>query len=155
MAAPTKESPFPTVVLQHDLPDGTTHFDWLLGTESNGEKPLISFRTKVRPDQVNENGWIDLESRPDHRPDYDVAHDRHCCSCLACARHSGASRIWRTGVCGLPYAWRRAARRHHRAPHHVAIYVLGDTRHRGESASDHTGSQTILYREVGAFGATP
>jgi len=70
MAAPTKESPFPTVVLQHELPDGTTHFDWLLGTEPKGEKPLISFRTKVRTDQIDENRWIDLESRPDHRPDY-------------------------------------------------------------------------------------
>jgi hypothetical protein len=70
MAAPTRESPFPTVVLQHELPDGTTHFDWLLGVEPEGEKPLISFRTEERPDQITESRWIDLESRPDHRPDF-------------------------------------------------------------------------------------
>ena len=70
MAAPTKESPFPTVVLQHDLPDGTTHFDWLLGVDADGEKPLISFRVAERPDQVTQSGWIELESRPDHRPDF-------------------------------------------------------------------------------------
>ena len=70
MAAPTKESPFPTVVLQHELPDGTTHFDWLLATEPQGSKALISFRSPVQPNQVVENGWVELESRPDHRPDY-------------------------------------------------------------------------------------
>ena len=70
MASPTKETPFPTVVLQHDLPDGTTHFDWLLGVDADGQKPLISFRVAERPDQVTESEWIDLESRPDHRPDF-------------------------------------------------------------------------------------
>jgi hypothetical protein len=70
MAAPTKENPFPTVVLKHDLPDGTTHFDWLLGVDAAGERPLISFRAKERPDLHTENRWIELEARPDHKPEY-------------------------------------------------------------------------------------
>ena len=70
MPSPTKESPFPTVILQHDLPDGTSHFDWLLAVDSNGEKPLISFRVQERPDLVNESRWVDLDSRPDHKPEY-------------------------------------------------------------------------------------
>jgi hypothetical protein len=70
MPRPTKESPFPTVILQHDLPDGTSHFDWLLAVDSNGEKPLISFRVQERPDLVNESRWVDLDSRPDHKPEY-------------------------------------------------------------------------------------
>ena len=70
MSAPTKESPFPTVVLHHELPDGTSHYDWLLAVDSNGEKPLISFRVAERPDLVNESRWVDLDARPDHRPEY-------------------------------------------------------------------------------------
>ena len=70
MAAPTRENPYPTVFLQHELPDGSTHFDWLLGVDPKGEKQLISFRSKERIDQLTENKWFDLESRPDHRPEY-------------------------------------------------------------------------------------
>ena len=50
MAAPTRELPFKTVVLQHELPDGTSHFDWLLAVDATAEKPLISFRVVERPD---------------------------------------------------------------------------------------------------------
>ncbi len=70
MAAPSKESPFATVILQHDLPDGTTHFDWLLAVDAESKNPLISFRCTTRPDQINEVKWFDLEKRPDHRPEY-------------------------------------------------------------------------------------
>ncbi len=70
MAAPTKESPFATVVLQHDLPDGTSHFDWLLAVDAASEKPLVSFRVDERPDLISESRWVDLDARPDHRPEY-------------------------------------------------------------------------------------
>ncbi len=70
MSAPTNESPFQTVVLKHELPDGSTHFDWLLSVDAKGEKPLISFRVSERPDLVNESRWVDLEARPDHRSEY-------------------------------------------------------------------------------------
>jgi len=70
MASPTKENPFQTVVLQHELPDGTTHFDWLLAVDAKGKSPLISFRVKERPDKLNENRWVELDARPDHRPEY-------------------------------------------------------------------------------------
>ena len=70
MASPTKEAPFTTVVLQHELPDGTSHYDWLLAVDTKGERPLISFRSQERPDLFDEHRWVNLESRPDHRPDY-------------------------------------------------------------------------------------
>tara|TARA_B100000959_G_C14968163_1_gene618654 strand:- start:225 stop:977 length:753 start_codon:yes stop_codon:yes gene_type:complete len=70
MAAPTRENPYPTAFLQHVLPDGSAHYDWLLGVDPNGKKPLISFRAKERIDQISQNKWFDLESRPDHRPEY-------------------------------------------------------------------------------------
>lgn len=70
MAAPTKEAPFQTVVLKHDLPDGTSHFDWLLAVDAERKKPLLSFRVEERPDIVSESRWIDLDARPDHRPEY-------------------------------------------------------------------------------------
>ena len=55
MASPTKENPFQTVILQHDLPDGTSHFDWLLAVDAKGSGPLVSFRVKERPDLLKEN----------------------------------------------------------------------------------------------------
>ena len=70
MAAPSKEHSFPTVVLEHEMPDGTTHFDWLLGVDEDGKKPLISFRSTQRPDLLTNNEWVDLEAQPDHRPEY-------------------------------------------------------------------------------------
>jgi|GEM_PF-490678 len=70
MAAPSKEHSFPTVVLEHEMPDGTTHFDWLLGVDEDGKKPLISFRSDQRPDLLTNNKWVDLEPQPDHRPEY-------------------------------------------------------------------------------------
>ena len=70
MASPTKENPFETVILQHDLPDGTSHFDWLLSVDAKGSGPLISFRVEERPDLLKENRWVVLDSRPDHRPEY-------------------------------------------------------------------------------------
>jgi hypothetical protein len=70
MASPTKENPFQTVVLQHNLPDGSSHFDWLLAVEAKGERPLVSFRVKERPDKLNENRWVVLDAQPDHRAEY-------------------------------------------------------------------------------------
>lgn len=70
MAAPTKESPFITVVLKHVLPDESSHYDWLLAVDADGKKPLVSFRVKERPDLVAESRWVDIEARPDHRPEY-------------------------------------------------------------------------------------
>lgn len=33
---------FPTVLLRHDLPDGSHHFDWMLARDDDG--PLLTFR---------------------------------------------------------------------------------------------------------------
>jgi hypothetical protein len=102
MAAPTRENPFPTVFLEHVLPDGTSHYDWLLGVDPKGEKPLISFRSTERVDQITQNKWIDLESRPDHRPEYlqiqgDLDGDRGKIKRLA----TGGVFLWRE----IPSGW--------------------------------------------------
>jgi hypothetical protein len=62
------------VILRHDLPDGTAHFDWLIepdGTPPGGpdDRVLISFRVDGRPDDPL---CIDLEAvrTPDHRRAY-------------------------------------------------------------------------------------
>jgi hypothetical protein len=70
MSSPTKEAPFKTVVLHHELPDGSSHFDWMLAVDAGGEKPLISFRVDERPDILTEGRWVDLDARPDHKPEY-------------------------------------------------------------------------------------
>lgn len=60
------------VVLQHDLPDGSRHFDWLIAPDdaahppSADERVLIAFRLRERPDDPL---VVDLEAAkmPDHR----------------------------------------------------------------------------------------
>src|SRR5688572_24921081 len=60
----------PTVLLRHDLPDGSHHFDWMLGTESEGRSPLITFRLSARLDDLAAGQSIRAERIADHRPDY-------------------------------------------------------------------------------------
>ncbi|MEQ9095059.1 MAG: hypothetical protein RIE32_02215 [Phycisphaerales bacterium] len=43
---------FPTVLLRHDLPDGTHHYDWMLATDEAG--PLLTFRLDRDISQDNE-----------------------------------------------------------------------------------------------------
>lgn len=59
--------PLRTVVLRHDLPDGTSHHDWLI--ERPGTPGLLTFRLAGRPDDP---GASELRATrlPDHRPVY-------------------------------------------------------------------------------------
>ncbi|MEO1007932.1 MAG: hypothetical protein AAFX79_05160 [Planctomycetota bacterium] len=41
----------PTVLLRHDLPDGTRHFDWMLAAEPDPDSPLVTFRVEERIDR--------------------------------------------------------------------------------------------------------
>ena len=64
------------MVLRHDLPDGSSHFDWLI--EPDASRLLISFRTG---DWVPDAASMLAVRTPDHRRlylDYEgpVSHDR-------------------------------------------------------------------------------
>jgi hypothetical protein len=67
------------VILEHRLPDGSWHLDWLTEREVGG--PLVSFRLSPPPDQgpgspLPASLWAILPGRlaaermPDHRRDY-------------------------------------------------------------------------------------
>ena len=43
-------TPCKTVILRHSLPDGSSHFDWLLAVEPRGVRPLVTFRMEQRVD---------------------------------------------------------------------------------------------------------
>jgi hypothetical protein len=57
-----------TVVLEHRLPDGDSHFDWMIERSGPGEdRRLITWRTECRPDLVLE---FRGERIGDHRAAY-------------------------------------------------------------------------------------
>lgn len=60
----------PVVILRHDLPDGSHHFDLLVARDPRGELPLHSFRVTVRPDLLGEGESCAAERLFDHRPLY-------------------------------------------------------------------------------------
>lgn len=65
-AVPTTRS----VLLRHDLPDGTWHYDWLIDPVGEGqpqERNLIAFRVRLRPDRTDS---FDAERLADHRREY-------------------------------------------------------------------------------------
>ena len=58
------------VLLRHDQPDGTFHFDWMIEREPSPQSPpdgLITFRVQVL---IDEPGTIQFEAErlSDHRP---------------------------------------------------------------------------------------
>lgn len=56
-----------TTLLKHTLPDGTSHFDWLI--ETTPEAPLTTFRVAVRIDDPACEGF-EAERLADHRRVY-------------------------------------------------------------------------------------
>jgi hypothetical protein len=60
----------PTVQLLHELPDGSSHVDWLLATDPAGERPLITFRLPGRVDELEAGEVMDGQRIADHRPAY-------------------------------------------------------------------------------------
>ncbi|MFO0832099.1 MAG: hypothetical protein U0637_09670 [Phycisphaerales bacterium] len=63
----TPPLPARTVLLRHDLPDGSWHWDWML--ERAPGKPLLSFRISARVD-LPETLEFQAQRTPDHRPTY-------------------------------------------------------------------------------------
>jgi hypothetical protein len=60
----------PTVLLRHDLPDGSSHVDWLIGRDPAGQQPLIAFRLAVRLDELQAGQTVAVRQLEDHRPLY-------------------------------------------------------------------------------------
>lgn len=59
-----------TVQLLHELPDGTSHVDWMIARDRAGREPLISFRLPRRIDELKPGQRMAAERIADHRPAY-------------------------------------------------------------------------------------
>ena len=59
-----------TVQLLHELPDGTSHVDWMIARDRAGREPLISFRLPWRIDELKPGQRMAAERIADHRPAY-------------------------------------------------------------------------------------
>jgi hypothetical protein len=60
----------PTVQLLHELPDGSSHVDWMLAMDAAGERPLLTFRLDGRVDELSGRRSLLAEHIGDHRPAY-------------------------------------------------------------------------------------
>lgn len=60
----------PTVLLLHELPDGTSHVDWMIAPDSEGREPLITFRLDHRVDEMTDGQRLLARRIGDHRPAY-------------------------------------------------------------------------------------
>jgi hypothetical protein len=58
-----------TVLLKHELPDGSSHFDWLLERAGHPDLGLVTFRVQVRPDE-NTASHFEAVRLADHRREY-------------------------------------------------------------------------------------
>ncbi len=57
----------PMVVLRHELPNGSFHFDWMFARENPAVTKLITLRTCERPDECRAGQRIEVERIGDHR----------------------------------------------------------------------------------------
>jgi hypothetical protein len=55
------------VLLLHELPDGSSHYDWMIQRPGRGQ--LITFRLSQRIDQAPPHQFLG-QRLPDHRPEY-------------------------------------------------------------------------------------
>ena len=61
----------PTVLLQHNLPNGSHHVDWMLAPSAKADSPLVTFRLPSRLDELPAGGPpMEAERIGDHRPDF-------------------------------------------------------------------------------------
>lgn len=58
------------VLLEHTLPSGEMHFDWMFERPAVADGPLVSFRTWQRPDLLPGGSHMLAERIGDHRPAY-------------------------------------------------------------------------------------
>lgn len=59
-----------TVQLEHTLPDGSRHIDWMIAHDEGGEGPLTTFRLERRIDGIPRGVQVRGERLGDHRPVY-------------------------------------------------------------------------------------
>jgi hypothetical protein len=64
------EPPLATVLLGHELPDGSHHIDWMLARDSKNEQPMASFRVAKRLDAMAVDETLEAVRIQDHRPAY-------------------------------------------------------------------------------------
>lgn len=64
------QPPLVTVVLRHDMPDGSYHFDWMLACSAAQPAALIAFHLDRPLDQVEEGQTLSAQRIKDHRPMY-------------------------------------------------------------------------------------
>jgi hypothetical protein len=57
----------PAVLLKHELPDGSSHYDWMIQRPGRGQ--LITFRLDKRIDMAPPEHFVG-KRLPDHRPEY-------------------------------------------------------------------------------------
>lgn len=58
------------MVLDHQLPDGQSHFDWMFESAGNDESGLETWRCAIRPDHSSTGDRLELEALPSHRRCY-------------------------------------------------------------------------------------
>lgn len=58
------------VLLEHTLPSGEMHFDWMFERPGVADGPLVSYRTFQRPDLLPGGSHMLAERIGDHRPTY-------------------------------------------------------------------------------------
>ncbi len=102
------------VLLLHELPDGSSHFDWMIEREPEGKAGLITFRVSVRIDRM-EQGRFEAVRLADHREAYlslegEVSGGRGKVSRVAtgeasCVRE-GVSEMNVEGTLGVSGVWR-------------------------------------------------
>jgi hypothetical protein len=61
---------WPTVQLQHTLPDGTAHIDWMIAADPSEQADLITFRCPGRIDELAAGTSLALQRIQDHRRTY-------------------------------------------------------------------------------------
>ncbi len=59
-----------TVLLAHELPDETSHVDWMIASEPSGREPLVTFRVGCRVDEIAAGQRVLAHRIDDHRPAY-------------------------------------------------------------------------------------
>ena len=61
----------PTVLLLHELPDGTNHVDWMIVPDDmDGHELLVTFRVAGRVDELTAGGRLAATRIADHRRAY-------------------------------------------------------------------------------------
>ena len=68
LPGPDPGDPWPTVLLEHTLPDGRRHVDWMLAVEAGGSASLVSFRLPRRPDLIEADHVCGAQRIEDHHP---------------------------------------------------------------------------------------